>query len=74
MNFDMMQASAAQNRSTAMTRRTAMHRGIETPKNNKPPSIAAFGGFAVEDDGPNPDDWFENKEGHEVLAGPFTGV
>lgn len=80
MDFDAMQkAQSATTRRTALPRNSAMpdafKRGADQPG---APSIAAFGGgfmgFAEESNEPDPDDWFENKQVHVVVAGPFEGV
>ena len=63
-------------RRQAIPRRTAMH-GPSPRAGKGPPSIAAFAsGFAIEeeDSGPDPNDWFENKDEHFNLSGDFEDV
>ena len=82
MDFDAMTKSRTQDvsRRTALPRNSALPSAADAAMRGGPaaPSIAAFGGgfmgFSEQSNEPNPDDWFECKDDHSVIAGPFEGV
>lgn len=66
-------------RRQAIPRRSALHGRSSEAGNKGPsaPSIGAFTGFVIDEEeeaGPDPNDWFLNKENHLIVTEDFKDV